>query len=279
MPEALNIISQIATGMKYLHDNEVVHGDLKPKNVLLCPEAGEMKVKVTDFGLVETKKRIKLVSKRSRHFEILMWKAPELFSKLLGPVTEDSDDPFTDSDTDLSEDEEIRGSEDFLRSKLAMADVYSFGLTCSHILGAKVLYPDLSLTKLRIQRLDGFRPDLPSTCPEYLKALIYSSLESEPLSRPTFSAICALKVVQPIPSKLMAGVMDSMKGAIPHLPDAFSCKLLYSSTPLTRFGSRALDLLGVSDISRNLCVTSGRSSIVIVTGRIIALLLTLSLPR
>jgi serine/threonine protein kinase len=202
MPEAVQIISQIATGMKYLHDNGVAHGDLKPKNVLLRLEPGEKKVKLADFGLVETKKRIKLVSKRTRHLEVLTWKAPERLEELLGPVSEDSDNPFTDSDTD-SEDEETEDSDGFLKSRLAMADVYSFGLTCSYVLGGKLLFPELSLTQLREQRMRGFKPDLPSTCPEYLKFIIHSCLDSDPLSRPTFSTICTLKGLLPHLPQLM----------------------------------------------------------------------------
>lgn len=62
MPKAVQIISQMATDMKYLHDKGVVHGDSKPKNVLMCLEPSEENVKVVDFRLVETKKWIKLVS-------------------------------------------------------------------------------------------------------------------------------------------------------------------------------------------------------------------------
>lgn len=189
--EVVSIIFQIATGMEYLHDNGIAHGDQKPKNVLLNSTPDERIVKLTDFGLIETKKRIKLVSKRSRHFEVLMWKAPEILEKLLGTLTKDSDDPFTESETDS--DSETDTSDDFKSSKLAMADVYSFGLTCSHILGVELVHPDLSLTQLRKQRMRGFSPDfLPSACPEYLGFIIRSSLEPEPSSRPTFSKICEL---------------------------------------------------------------------------------------
>jgi serine/threonine protein kinase len=207
MPEAVNIISHIATGMKYLHDNQVVHGDLKPKNVLVWSESSGMKVKVADFGLIETKKMIKLVSKRTEHYEILTWKAPERFEELLGPLTEDSDDPFTDSDTD----EDLRiGSQDNDNFNFqSMADVYSFGLTCSQILGGKLLFPNLSLTELRQRRMHGFIPELPSACPEYLKFIISLCLQTEPLSRPTFSAICTLKAfLSHIPE-----LMDLIKGA------------------------------------------------------------------
>jgi serine/threonine protein kinase len=220
MPEAVNIISQIAIGMKYLQDNQVVHGDLKPKNVLVCSESGGLNVKVADFGLIETKKMIKLVSKRTQHYEILMWKAPELFEELLGPLTEDSDDPFTDSDTD--EDVRIGSQGDDNFNFQSMADVYSFGLTCSQILGGKLLFPNLSLTELRQRRMHGFIPELPSACPEYLKFIISLCLQIEPLSRPTFSAICTLKaLLSHIPE-----LMDLMKGAISELRHStFSCKM------------------------------------------------------
>ncbi|KAG0600804.1 hypothetical protein M758_11G061700 [Ceratodon purpureus] len=205
VPEAVNIISQIVAGMKYLHDNQVVHGDLKPKNVLSYSESGSVKVKLADFGLVETKKRIKLVSKRTQHFEILMWKAPEQFEELLGPLAKDLDDPFTDSDTD---DEDVRfvgrhGDDKF--KILAMSDVYSFGLICSHILGGKLLYPNLSLTQLREQRMHiGFKPEmLSATCPDFLRDLIYSCLDFHPLGRPTFSNISStfFKALQPLPPR------------------------------------------------------------------------------
>jgi serine/threonine protein kinase len=180
--------------------------------VLLCLESSKLTVKLADFGLVETKKRIKLVSKRKRHLETLSWKAPELFSKLLGPLIEDTDDPFTDSDTDL--DEQIENVDNFLESSLAMADVYSFGLLCVYILGGQLFFPGLSLSKIRIRRLEDFRPALPPTCTKDLKDLIYSSLKSEPQSRPTFSAICTRKPLLP----LLPPLEDLLKGAFHKLP-------------------------------------------------------------
>ena len=234
MRRAVDIISKIAAGMKYLHDHGIAHGDLKSKNVLLSSDAGlepgpELggigDVKVADFGLVETKKRIKLISKRRRHSEVLMWKAPDRFEELLGPVPAGSeDDLFTDSDTE-SDEEESGSSGDFLTSKLAMADVYSFGLTCAYILRGKLLYPDMSFTQLREQKMRrSLKPKLPSDCPDYLKFVTDSSLESEPSSRPTFFAIVTLIALLP----LLPHWKNLMQGATPELPHfTFYYRILY----------------------------------------------------
>jgi len=48
--EALPIAAQIADALGAAHEHAVVHGDLKPSNIKLCPEG---LVKVLDFGLAE----------------------------------------------------------------------------------------------------------------------------------------------------------------------------------------------------------------------------------
>ena len=231
--EAVDIILQIATGMEYLHDHGIAHGDLKPSNVMVHWEesAGAMKVKVADFGLIETKKRIKLVAKRARHFEILMWKAPERLEKLLGPLTKSSDDPFTESDTNS---DESQGYENFKKSKLAMADVYSFGLMCLHVLGEGLMYPDLSLTQIREERTvtEPTRPKLPSSCPEYLELLIHSILEFEFSRRPTFFYIrTVLETFQPkYISHLLEGIISKLFLCLYNIVHILLGELCFSKT-------------------------------------------------
>jgi len=59
---AVDVMSQIASGMEYLHGQGVVHRDLKPNNILVSPNTnpelsadGYVEVKLADFGLAKTK--------------------------------------------------------------------------------------------------------------------------------------------------------------------------------------------------------------------------------
>ncbi len=50
--EALAIAEQVAEGLAYAHDNEVIHRDIKPGNIVLLPRR---RVKVMDFGIARLK--------------------------------------------------------------------------------------------------------------------------------------------------------------------------------------------------------------------------------
>jgi len=49
--EALSIASQVCEALKYVHERGVVHYDLKPGNVMLCPDGS---IRLIDFGLAHT---------------------------------------------------------------------------------------------------------------------------------------------------------------------------------------------------------------------------------
>ncbi len=46
--EALTIASRVCEALQYLHDNRVIHRDLKPQNVMLC---GDGTLRIMDFGI------------------------------------------------------------------------------------------------------------------------------------------------------------------------------------------------------------------------------------
>jgi serine/threonine protein kinase len=63
LPKAVDILSQIAAGMAYLHDQGVFHGDLKASNVLVSRKGhlDDIEVKISDFGMsqhVKLKRRL-----------------------------------------------------------------------------------------------------------------------------------------------------------------------------------------------------------------------------
>lgn len=181
--EALEILLQIATGVEFLHDEGIFHGDLKPNNVLIDREEGQLLVKLADFGLIETK-RTTLVSPRALCFQMIEWSAPELFEDYFGSMSEDLDFLWATSDSSTS------GSENGQKISLTKADSYSFGLTSAYILGGQLWNTNLSPTELRkCISSSGLRPELPPQCPEALVSLISSCWNADPKCRPAFSDI------------------------------------------------------------------------------------------
>lgn len=190
LPEALDIMVQIARGMEFLHMQNILHGDLKTKNILVTHindgDKNLLSVKVADFGLVRTKsKSMPFVSRQARKLDVVQWKAPEFFENL-------SDNDETSSESDSNSGKECTGSPGVTDRLLLGADVYSFGVTCSQILTGEDPYPNQNWNKLgaRISS-DELRPNLPAKLPLLLKDLLLSCWRKIPAQRPTFSDICA----------------------------------------------------------------------------------------
>lgn len=47
----LKIIFSILDGIRYLHSLNIIHGDIKPENILVIKKRNEVKIKICDFGL------------------------------------------------------------------------------------------------------------------------------------------------------------------------------------------------------------------------------------
>jgi tRNA A-37 threonylcarbamoyl transferase component Bud32 len=171
---ALDTISQIASGMEYLHGKKVVHRDLKPLNILVSPFTspelltadGYAKLKLCDFGLAKS-----IVTSQSEQQSQIcgtrFWMAPEAYPRGDALVP--------------------------LQYRTKEADVYSFAIVCSQILsGADAPFPSPWNGFIdRISAPRNERPELPlNVYPANLLDLINKCWDPDPHQRPSFSVIC-----------------------------------------------------------------------------------------
>jgi serine/threonine protein kinase len=170
---AVDVMSQIASAMEYLHGQGVVHRDLKPNNILVSPNTnpelsadGYVEVKLAGFGSAKVN-----TSSSMLHSQICgaaTWRAPEAFPDHEGQPR---------------------------RFRPEKADVYSFAIVCSQILSGQ-LYPyGCTPVRLleRISSPQNERPFLPSDSnyPAELLSLIKECWAPDPRKRPNFSTICS----------------------------------------------------------------------------------------
>jgi hypothetical protein len=172
---AVDIMLQIAEGMQYLHDKQIVHRDLKSSNILVdsvdCSGKGYLRVKVADFGLAKIKAASATYSLQTKNVGTTRWMAPELLTS-----------------SDQRESSEPTPQE--LRYPF-MVDVYSYAITCSEILTGHLPFYELqNLSNLRERVKDGLRPQLPASVPPCLVSLIQRCWDAEASKRPKFSEIC-----------------------------------------------------------------------------------------
>lgn len=84
MFQAVDLITAVGAGVEYIHNNGIVHGDMKPENILIS-EAGA--IKIADFGLSRAETLFSLGRERLRGTKRYM--APEqLTRKKIDPRTD-----------------------------------------------------------------------------------------------------------------------------------------------------------------------------------------------
>ncbi|CAM6040512.1 unnamed protein product [Sphagnum compactum] len=188
---AVDLMLQVAEGMKHLHSMGLVHRDLKPHNILVkkvqqvsfphrydptriltsLPQPNPVWIaKVSDFGTSKAKNESTAYSHKTKGpIGSPMYMAPEVY--------------------DLEPDDEI--PERFHPMK---TDVYSFGILCSVMVTGKSSpfeFEELVPTKkFKNNVRQGKRPTLPPDCPDRLSWLINRCWHGVPLSRPSFHDIC-----------------------------------------------------------------------------------------
>ncbi|XP_075697963.1 inhibitor of nuclear factor kappa-B kinase subunit alpha isoform X2 [Rhinoderma darwinii] len=84
--QVLNILSDIGSGIQYLHENRIIHRDLKPENIVLQDCNGKIVHKIIDLGYA---KDLDQGSLCTSFVGTLQYLAPELFENKAYTVTVD----------------------------------------------------------------------------------------------------------------------------------------------------------------------------------------------
>ena len=160
-----HIAKDIASGLIHLHEQEILHCDLKSMNVLL----GEgMRAKLTDFGLSKIKLETKTTTAGTATISgTIRWMAPELLKRGGRPSKE--------------------------------SDVYGFGMILWEIASRKVPYEDAADDTIAMGWIkDGEKETVPAECqktyPSY--AALISRCWEERSSRPTIQE--SAEVLRPL---------------------------------------------------------------------------------
>lgn len=152
----LNVTSDIARGLKYLHNKKYMHRDIKPSNVLLSGElkSGQFTAKLTDFGLAVKMQNTSVTNGKKEltaETGTYRYMAPEVIRHECYNYA---------------------------------ADIYSFGLLMWEIITReKPFEPKSQIEAAGSVALEGKRPPFPNGIPLTIKTLIQQCWASTPTER------------------------------------------------------------------------------------------------
>jgi serine/threonine protein kinase len=153
----VQIAIDIAQGLASLHEQNIVHRDLKSQNILLGK--GD-RGKISDFGLAKIRVHTKSTTKLGGASGTVRWGAPEVLG--LKPQATPA------------------------------SDMYSYGMILWEILTRKIPFSEQSDDSIvRAAVRDGEREDIPEECGPVWQGVIKGCWEQDPGKRPTASEVLA----------------------------------------------------------------------------------------
>ncbi|KAM0879699.1 hypothetical protein ACQ4PT_034066 [Festuca glaucescens] len=184
LPALVGVAIDVSKGMNYLHQNNIIHRDLKTAN-LLMDENGM--VKVADFGVARVKVQSGVMTAETGTYR---WMAPEVIEHK----------PYDHK-----------------------ADVFSFGILMWELLTGKIPYEYLTPLQAAVGVVQkGLRPTIPKNAHAKLAELLQKCWQQDPAQRPDFSEI--LETLQKIAEevgeehngkpkeKTLGGFFSALKG-------------------------------------------------------------------
>ncbi|KAG6808164.1 hypothetical protein H0H92_005177, partial [Tricholoma furcatifolium] len=150
----LLLCSDVVEGIKYLHSNDMIHGDLKACNILVDKSH---RAYLADFGFASVDQ--KDLENWSKHYSSLCG----------GDYRHQSPETAIDQVPNTKE-----------------SDIFSFSMTCVEVFTGQVPFPNMTRIKAANAIINGKRPSLdsiPELTPE-LRQLVHDCWEQEPRNRP-----------------------------------------------------------------------------------------------
>ena len=152
--ELVNMSTQAASGMEYLHSRSIIHRDLACRNLLVGGSRGNYNIKVADFGLSRVVEDYYVSNSNKIP---IRWTAPEALQ---------------------------------FRKFTKASDVWAFGIVLWEIFSrGSVPYSGLKNDQVAQSVAEGLRMEPPPYTPERLQFLMYACWEPAPEERPDFQLI------------------------------------------------------------------------------------------
>ncbi|KAJ4962265.1 hypothetical protein NE237_022204 [Protea cynaroides] len=162
LPSLLKVAIDVSKGMNYLHQNNIIHRDLKAANLLM--DENEV-VKVADFGVARVQTQTGVMTAETGTYR---WMAPEIIEHK----------PYDHK-----------------------ADVFSYGIVLWELLTGKIPYEFLTPLQAAVGVVQkGLRPTIPKNTHPKLVELLERCWQQDPSLRPDFSEI--IEFLQQIPKEV-----------------------------------------------------------------------------